>query len=231
MQEQAQAGQSLSVQAVAVLILPVIMAAFINGWYLPALAELGLHWFWAVDVLQWIFLPLGLVLLLAARGVPPSAYGFAKPEEALERLLLATALVALTLAAVYFGIKPWALKLFGPAPEGFQFENVELTGVAGRVLWLYASFSAGFVESIFYIGLPWLLCQRLRQEQQMTWLSPVVFSLLSALIFASVHWEQGWAGVVAAFAFGLAACFWFFRLGGLWQIAVAHTLIDLFTFY
>lgn len=218
-----------SALAIAVLTAPVIIAAFINGWYLSALAELGLHWFWAVDLLQWIFLPLGLVVVLARRGVPPSLYGFARPQDEWVWLIICTGLATLTLAAVYFGVKPWALKVFGPAPAGFQFENVELSGLAGRVLWLYASFTAGFVESIFYIGLPWLACQRWTAATH--WLTPLLFSLLSALVFASVHWEQGWSGMVAALAFGLAACFWFFRLRSLWPIALAHTLIDLYSFY
>ncbi|MDQ8035915.1 MAG: CPBP family intramembrane glutamic endopeptidase [Pedobacter sp.] len=228
MQQQNRSAE-LSALQIAVLTAPVVLAAFINGWYLPALAELGLHWFWAVDMLQWIFLPLGLVVLLARRGVAPALYGFARPQDDWPWLILSTALVALTLAAVYFGVKPWALKVFGPAPAGFQFENVELTGLAGRVLWLYASFTAGFVESIFYIGLPWLACQRWTSASR--WLTPPVFSLLSSVVFASVHWEQGWSGMVAAFAFGLAACLWLFRLRSLWPIAVAHTLIDLYSFY
>lgn len=220
----------ISGAGIAVLTMPVIITAFINGWYLPTVAGLGLHWFWLVDMLQWIFLPLGLVVLLARRGVLPAHYGFAPPRHAWPWQVSTTALVVLTLAAVYFGVRPWALQAFAAAPAGFQFEDVELTGIAGRVLWLYAGFTAGFVESIFYIGLPWLACLRWRQHGGAT-VSPLMFSLLSTLVFASVHWEQGWAGVVAAFAFGLAACFWFFRLGSLWQIAVAHTLIDLYTFY
>ncbi|MGH8492773.1 MAG: CPBP family intramembrane glutamic endopeptidase [Moraxellaceae bacterium] len=227
-------AKPLSALGIALLCAPVIITAFINGWYLPAMAAWGLHWFWAVDMLQWVFLPLGLVIVLERRDLPPSAYGFAKPSGHPAHFVLATVLVALTLAAVYFGIRPWALKVFGPAPAGFQFENVELTGLAGRVLWLYAGFTAGFVESVFYIGLPWLACQRWRagpDKQAPAWLTPTVFTLFSSLLFASVHWEQGYSGMVAAFAFGLAACLWFFRLGSLWQIALAHTLIDLYTFY
>lgn len=227
MQEQ---GGEVSGVGIVVLTAPVIIAAFINGWYLPALADLGLHWFWLVDMLQWIFLPLGLMYALARRGVRPVHYGFALPPQSGVLLAASTVLVVLTLALVYFGVRPWALQQFGAVPVTFQFEEVELTGFAGRVLWLYAGFTAGFVESIFYIGLPWLACLRWHQAGVVR-ISPVLFSLLSTLVFASVHWEQGWAGVVAAFAFGLAACFWFFRLRNLWQIAVAHTVIDLFTFF
>ncbi len=221
----------ISGAGIALLTAPVVITAFINGWYLPALAGLGLHWFWLVDMLQWIFLPLGLLVLLAQRGAPPATYGFAVPAQGWPTLVFSSALVVLTLAGVYFGVRPWLLKLFAPVPAAFQFEDVELTGLAGRVLWLYAGVTAGFVESIFYIGLPWLACQRRQAQSASGQFSPLLFSLLSTLVFASVHWEQGWAGMLAAFAFGLAACFWFFRLGSLWQVAVAHTLIDLYTFY
>lgn len=212
--------------AIAVLTAPVILVALFNGFYLPALERLGAPLFWCVDVLSWIVLPAVLLLLLLQRWqIRPRDYGFAPPQESLPRFVFFTLLTTLTLGAVFFGVRNHALPLFGYPAAVFQFEDMEKAGFSGYVIWIYSALSAGFVESIFYIGLPWLACSRWRP------VSPWLFALVSGFVFASVHWEQGPHVLMAAFAYGLAACVWFFRLRTLWHVALAHTLIDLYFFY
>lgn len=227
---------TLSPRLVLACCLPVVLAAFVNGWYLPLLAREGMFWFWLADLLQWLLLPFLMLRLLARHGLTLSAAGFPWPLPQLQLprdgLLLGgqALLVLASLALVYFAVEPLAKALFPEALVWFQFEDVELTGVSGRVLWLYSALTAGVVESLFYIGLPWLACRHMTFKNR-AWLSPLAFSLLSALVFSSVHWEQGLSGLLSAFAFGLAACFWYFRLGHLWLVVLAHVAIDLYAFY
>ena len=213
---------------IAALTAPFILLALCNGFYLPALERHSLTLFWCVDVLSWVVLPAGLLLLLFRYGhVRPVDYGFGRPQESGWQFVCWTLWVTLTLSLAFFGVRQLVLPLFGYPAAVFQFEamNMEKTGFAAHIAWIYSALSAGFIESIFYIGLPWLACQRWRS------VSPWLFTLVSAFVFASVHWEQGWPVLIAAFAFGLAACTWFFQRRNLWHIAIAHTLIDLYSFY
>lgn len=212
--------------AIAALTAPVILVALFNGFYLPALERMGAPLFWCVDVLSWVALPAVLLLLLFRHfRVRSVDYGFGLPQEGLLRFVFFTLLATLILGTVFFGVRNHALPFFGYPAAVFQFEDMEKAGLSGYVIWIYSALSAGFIESIFYIGLPWLACQRWRS------VSPWLFSLVSAFVFACVHWEQGPHVLMAAFAFGLAACAWFFWRRNLWHVAIAHTLIDLYSFY
>nr|WP_229506747.1 CPBP family intramembrane glutamic endopeptidase [Pseudoduganella rivuli] len=95
----------------------------------------------------------------------------------------------------------------------------------GSVIWIYSAVTAGIVESIFFIGLPWLLYRHVRAAP-----SRIAFALLATTVFAVAHWEQGPHVIIGAFFSNLVACFWYFLLGTLWPVAAGHILVDLVAF-
>lgn len=89
---------------------------------------------------------------------------------------------------------------------------------------LYAALTAGVVESIFFIGMPWLAYAGTARQ-----VSPRRFAAVMSAVFSLAHWEHGSAVATGAFCCHLVVCAWFFRWRSLWPVAAGHTLIDLVT--
>lgn len=216
-------------QVLAFSLLLIVFVWSINGIYLAALSRYSLAAFWAADLLQWIVLP-GFITWHLARhhGIRPEHYGFASFGNDGLRLLGWSVLAAITFHFAFFWVNAQAWQFFGQPTGFFALEVAFPAGALGRVVWLYSALTAGFVESVFLIGLPWLLWTRLGYAHMQA--QALVFTLASSLVFAVVHWEQGPHVVVAALAFGIVACAWFLRLRTLWPVAIGHVVVDLVAF-
>jgi hypothetical protein len=210
--------------AVACALLPVLAVWQANGLYLAALAQRGALAFWAVDLCQWVVLPTLLVGLLAqTAALRPRDYGLG--VSALDWRYLpwqATAVFA-TAGPAFVVARNLSWRVVGPAPLPWPLPKMFPEGLAGTATWIYASLSAGLVESIFFIGLPWLLYASLGKAPP----RPLFFTLVASALFALAHWEQGIPGVIAAFCSHLVLCAWFFRTGTLWPVACGHAMVDL----
>jgi membrane protease YdiL (CAAX protease family) len=212
--------------AIAWALFPVVFIWQINGIYMAALARISVPLFWLADVIQWIVLPAVLLIFLAKRAaLLPKDYGLDTAALRWRSLILGTLAVFATTSLAYF----WASKLswqWLDQPTGyFSFPEVFPGGLMGNVIWFYSALTAGIVESIFFIGLPWLLYRNVRRLP-----SRAAFTLIASVIFACAHWEQGPHVVVAAFCFHVVACAWYFRLGTLWPVAASHSLVDMVAF-
>jgi hypothetical protein len=210
--------------ATALALLLVALVWGINGIYLAPLSRLGMAPFWAADLAQWVLLPTLLLAWLHRLGLRPGDCGFGAPGR-VAPLLLSALVATLLFHLCFFGVRDLAWRLMGHPTGFFALEDVFPGGPAGRVVWLYSALSAGIVESVFFIGLPWWLWQR-RQVG-----GALQFSLVSSVVFALVHWEQGAHVVVAALAFGLVACAFFLRQRHLWAVAIGHVAVDLVAFW
>lgn len=211
-------------RALAIALALVVVVWGVNGVYLAPLSRLGPLPFWAADLAQWVLLPALLLGWLHRLGLRPADYGFGAPDR-LAPVLAGAVLATLVLYLCFFGVRDLAWRALGYPGGFFSLGDVFPGGAAGRVAWLYAALSAGLVESVFFIGLPWLLWSR-RQAG-----SALLFSLASATVFAVVHWEQGAHVVAGALAFGLAACALFFHWRNLWAVAIGHVAVDLVAFW
>lgn len=213
-------------RAIGLTVLPAILLWQVNGIYLAALARIDPYLFWAADLAQWVLLPAVLLTVLAKRsGVRPAHYGCGLPSPPLASLVLGSLGVFVTAGLVFYWTRYGAWQLLGRPSGFFTFPGVFPGGPMGTVIWLYSAATAGIVESIFFIGLPWRWYQGIRETP-----SRAAYALLVSLVFAAAHWEQGPHIVIAAFFFNLVACAWYFKLGSLWPIVVGHALIDLVVF-
>jgi hypothetical protein len=212
--------------AIAWALLPVIAIWQVNGFYLAALAKVSVSAFWVADFFQWILLPSVLLMVLARKAsLLPKHYGFDTAALRWQTLIIGTLLVFLTTAIAFFGTRNVSWALLGYPSGFFSFPGVFPSGLMAHIVWLYSAATAGIVESIFYIGLPWLLYRHVRPDP-----SRIAFAFLATAVFAIAHWEQGPHVVVGAFFSNLFACFWFFRFGTLWPVAAGHILVDLVAF-
>jgi hypothetical protein len=211
-------------RAVLISLCVVVGVWSVNGIYLSMLSKYSAASFWTADLVQWVVLPSVLAWLLANRyqvrpqhyGLDPSALGF--------RVLLWSVPAALTFYAAYFWVTEFAGSALGNPGGFFAFQDVFPDGALGTLVWLYSALSAGIVESVFFIGLPWLLWSQTRADDR------VWFTALWSAIFAAAHWEQGPHVFIGALAFNLVACAWYFRLRTLWPVVIGHVIVDLIDF-
>jgi len=212
--------------ATGLAVLPVALIWQINGIYLAALARINLLLFWAADFIQWIVLPTFILVFVAKKaGVLPKHYGLDTSALRWQLQILGTLGVFITAGLTFYFARNWAWQLFGRPTGFFTFPGVFPSGPMGTVIWLYSAVTAGVVESVFFIGLPWLWYRNIKVIP-----SRVSFALVASAVFAIAHWEQGPHIVAAALLFNLVACAWYFKLGSLLPIVAGHTLVDLVAF-
>ena len=209
---------------------PYFALAFFNGFYNPPLHAASVTAFWIVDVLQYWVLPLALIYLFYKRlGLAPRSYGLAGSSPhypAWEMMgagifaaivLFVTDQVAWHLAGLVFGFDDFLFAFDQVVPEG----NWHLPVV------LYLAFTAGFVEEVIFRGLFWAAISEI---SSLRFKGPV-YVVSSSAVFAVLHWEQGMAGMLASFAFGVVAAMFYLQLKNLWPMITAHTLVDLYYFW
>lgn len=228
--EHAQArGVRLSDSAIVGLVSTPIAGALLNGLYNGPLYRINPSLFWAADVALFVLAPAAILYcLFTFARIRPTNYGLAFPpfggfESVASSVFLAFILAAAYEAAKYVG---WAFTWPWYVAPDFSYGAVTPSGLLRPLVAGYWAITAGLVESVFYIGLPWYLWRihfGLVHRRRL-------FLCVSAAIFAATHWEQGPHNVVAAFAFGLAAVLIYWKINDLWPIAGAHALIDFVTF-
>jgi hypothetical protein len=208
--------------AIFVSLTVVTIVWAVNGIYLAALSRYSAALFWSADVIQWVVIPVSLVWYLAVKhDVRPRQYGFDLSHLGF-RVCALGGLTALTFYPAFFWVRNYAWTLLGQPSGVFSLGSVFPDGALWYAVWIYSAITAGVVESIFFIGLAWLLWSRRRIG------SAPLFACVSSVVFAGVHWEQGLHVVAGALVFNLVACAWFFRLRTLWPVAIGHAIIDLF---
>ena len=211
-------------------LIPVLLVWQLNGFYLPALGSRGNEGaliFWAVDGLQWIVLPALLLGLLAHKAaLRPTHYGLVPLGKNLWPLAEQGLMVFVTAGLAFLVARNLSWRVLGPSPGSFQWVHLFPQGLAGAAVQIYAAVSAGLVESIFFIGLPWLLYASERRHP-----SELHFTLAVSAIFALAHWEHGRHIVIAAFFAHWVMCRWFLHWRTLWPVVLGHTMIDLAAFF
>lgn len=208
--------------ALASVLLPIMGVWLLNGWYLPMLASVDIRLLWAADVLQWVVLPTALLWPLAvAASISPRCYGLSNFRFRPKNLVLQSSAVFVTAGLAFVIMRNLAWRMCGPHAASFQIAPHFPDEWWGGLVRVYASVSAGLVESIFFIGIPWLLYASSSDSP-----SPHRFTVAISAVFALAHWEQGCAVATGAFFSHLTLCVWFLRWRTLWPVASGHALID-----
>jgi membrane protease YdiL (CAAX protease family) len=201
----------------------------LDGFWKRKLLQGPILQYWIVDVLEWIVLPLALVLMLRrAARVSPADYGLRAPHGARDILILIP-LPLITLFLVFWvGAALGSILFPGYLSEAFRYQSpLASLGKLWIVGTFYLAATAALWESIFLLGLPWLWFSQGGATRQRA----AAFALLSAAVFALGHWENGPEVVCGTFLFQLLAAGWYFRYRTLWPVIGAHFLIDLQAFW
>ncbi len=205
------------------------MGALLNGFYNGPLYRLAPPLFWLADIALFVIAPISIVYWLArVANIRPRHYGlnvlsFGGMESLATSLIFAFVLVAASEIARYIG---WVFTWRWYVEPDFSYGAVAPNGMLRPLFTVYLALTAGLMESVFYIGLPWYLWRNhfgLAHRRR-------TFLWLSALVFAAAHWEQGAHNAIGAFAFGLVACLLYWKVNDLWPVVGAHVITDLFFF-
>ena len=211
------------------ICLPFILLSLFDGYWKVAFLSRPLIYFWAYDFAKWFLLPVILLGVLHRLAfVQPRDYGLSA-DLGKRDILYVLPLPLITLFIINFSAVIASDILLSPPKPPF---NHSFILAPLRELWivgtLYLSATAGLWESVFLIGLPWLWFSRSRVVSTR---ATHAFILVTGLLFAAGHWENGIANVIGAFLFQLGAVWWYLRLGTLWPTIGAHFLIDVVYFW
>lgn len=212
--------------AIACALLPVFAIWQLNGLYLAVFARESAFLFWLADFAQWVLLPSALLGWLASRAaLRPSAYGLGLRGWKLTSLTARTLLVFLSAGLTFLVVQRVGARLLGNPAAYLQYPALSSEIVAGTVGRIYMALTASLVESIFFLGLPWLYHAHAGGRP-----SPAAFTLVVSAIFALAHWEHGAHVLLAAFFCHIVFCAWYLEWKTLWPIAGGHACIDLAVF-
>ena len=209
--------------AIALTSVPIVNGE-INGFYNPPLFRASPSLFWAVDFASFVMVP-GLIALWLAKfgGIRPKQYGLQFPPPLRGELLGSSLFIGVVLFILYFVPQRLVWAFSGYPISEFSYGTAIPSGVLRFPVVLYMSLSAGLMESVFLLALPWFFWRQHPSLAQRR----TLFVWASSIVFASIHWEQGLHGVVGALVFGYAACLLYWKLNDLWPIVGAHAFVDL----
>ncbi len=213
---------------VAVTLLTFL--GLINGLYNPFLYQASPQAFWLLDFAHYWVVPLTVIYILYKKyGVAPRDYGLAGSNKTYPAWEMVGAGIFVAIVLVITWNISWYIGLFFFGSDDLQFSfNLVIPDGALRVpVILYLAISAGFVEEVVFRGLTWSAVSVMEIGR----LKKAFYLILSSLLFAVVHWEQGLASVVGSFGFGFVAAAFYLQLKNLWPMIAAHSLADIYFFW
>ena len=223
-------GTGRESRALAAALLPFLALSVVDGLYKARLHALSPLAFWAADAVKFVVVPaLSLWLLARLARIGPARYGLALPVHQAPATLAAETLVACVLlwACYWFAQRVAEMVLPGPPPGGFGYEDsLPQAGLGRAAGTLYLAATAAFAEEALLRGVLRAWVERVVAPAR----AAGVFMGLSALLFASLHWESGAAALGSTGLYGLTAAWLYLRQGSLWPLVAAHFLIDLVAF-
>ena len=187
------------------------------GELLRSMDEAMLMFVLIVTVLfQWFLFLINYVALFRER-TGMAGIGLVKP-----RMVDFAWAIAFVLAAnLVLSSLAWVLAQIG-LPVSGEIGLMVPKGIAGKVVWVVVSFTAGFCEEVGFRGY---LMTRLRLVfKTKTWIVPVI---ISSLAFGVCHAYQGVPGLILLTIYGAMFSLLYIRTGRLWPLIIAHSLQDL----
>jgi membrane protease YdiL (CAAX protease family) len=204
-----------------------IALQILDGLFKRSLANAGQLPFWAYDAALFVLLPAGALWHLARGKGERERYGLVAVtrEWRIVELCAIAVLLSIILWAAYRGSSGlFSAVLPKISLGGWSFNWQSLLpppGLPRTLLVIYLALTAGFAEELFYRAY---LFEALKRNAP-------CFVLVSSLLFALAHWEQGLARMLASGVVGLIAAAAYRRAPVLWPLALAHAVVDLVSFW
>ena len=215
---------------ILIVVSPYFCLAFANGFYNPILFSSRLEIFWLLETIQMIIFPVGAMYFLSKfLALNPRDYGLVKSGSHYPAWEMIGASIFSAITLIMVGTVSWhgSVILFGTDDFVFSFGMVVPEGKWHIPAVIYLAASAGIVEEVIFRGLGW----RVFSDLDLKRLKKPLYVIATSLVFSVGHWEQGIAGTLSAFAFGVVAALFYLQLRNLWPMITAHTLVDVYYFW
>lgn len=205
-----------SITIIALLTWPL----YLNDLYLIAFGNTRLGLLWALDVVFFLLIPTGtLIWLIKNKWISVQEIGLAAPLKPIS-ILAGGGLCAFLVVTDHWTLYPILNQLPGRLYTGYDFPASQPMRMLTIV---YAAVSAGVLEEIVYRGV-------VTTELEKHVRSPFAIVLLSCLIFACIHWNEGPGKSLSTFFWAIIPTIWFLKRRTLWGPITCHTLYDLLIF-
>ncbi len=222
-------GTTKQPDAIAAAFLVVLVSFSAISFFRRDLYAHSVVLYWGLDALKHVVLP-ATALAILARGYDVRArdYGIRgiAEHETWGQFIGLTIFLTLILDLIYYVMFYIAWLALRPDAAGAFYKEINLTGLAHIPSTFYLAVTAGFVEEVFFRGLPLLYLERKFGKA----LPRKSYILGTAFVFGLIHFRNGPHEVAATFAFGLLAAILYLRLRDLWPLIGAHILIDAIAF-
>lgn len=215
-------------EALLLAMLPFVALGLLNHHYKDSLRAWGLAWYWAADALHFVVVPVASwVFLSRATGLQFADMGLPRlwPQDRYRpRLTWGFAVfVALFMLAAYWPVHRMALLHLWSLGNLATFHKLMPAGYGS---WLAVSFymaaSAAVAEELIWRGMAWAyFCAAVPVRYRR-----LAYVLITSVVFAVAHSEQGPAGVLAALWFGVLAAGLYTKVRSLWPIVLCHFMTD-----
>lgn len=207
----------------------LFFVAFINGFFLDQLHQINLTVVWAYDIFQFVLLPFSLFyILFKVYDIRPHNYGISVPGTTEKRhSLIYISIFCAALLLLFHSATYELVKLYIPDRLYEGYLKMVPDGLLKIPVVIYMSLTAAVVEEITYRGIPLLLLDRYKKHRFFN----SIYAYGTAIIFTSVHWENGTPDIAAAFVFGLLAAMLYLHYKNLIPLIFAHFVIDIVQFW
>lgn len=207
----------------------VVYLVLLLDWELPLVFANAPTAYWALDIAKFVIVPGAVIWLMTRRGGAGrlSSLGFGAGQDPRGRAAVFTSIVVCVflLPLVWLIPKPLPWPYLWPAVH-LDFYVGSTISHAGLMYWfglIYLALAPAVTEEIFFRGVLYLAFSR--------WTSRSIWYVLtSALLFASIHWEQGSTVTENAFIYGLVAAWILTRVKSLLPLIAGHFVTNLLVF-
>lgn len=199
-----------------------IIPFFINGFYNPYLSD-NPFWFWALDILTWIILPIICFSFLGyKRALTFEETGIKIPKSKYMSIFFISLLMC-PIAYFTYKYSDNVGKIIFPInyiSNKFSYNQLmPETGYQKLLVGLHFSITAGLVEELLYRGLFKKVITYFTERK-------LYFVILSSLVFSSVHWEGGIQNLFPSFITGLLFAIVYVKTKSLWPCIIGHIFTD-----
>jgi membrane protease YdiL (CAAX protease family) len=210
-----------------------VVLQIVDGFFKEPLYQYSEHAFWIFDFVKFVAIPaVVLVWLYRAFSIAPASYGLRsrRKTENWFYFLGLTLFLAVVLNLVYQGAQHFAWnivwRVLHPDPAPAFYKSLIPGGLLHYPAAFYFAATAGFTEEVFFRGLPLLYMKERFGNTKPVW----IYAVVTSVLFASAHWENGLHEVIATFVYGIASSVLYLKLRDLRPLVGAHALIDFWEF-
>ena len=215
--------------AVLLGCLPHVAITIFDGFFKESIYRHSALAFWMFDCFKFVVVTVAAVIwLYRSYSIAPAAYGFKSISKSggWLRTIGATIFLTIVLYFIYREAQSMAWNILRPTPIDDFYKSIIPDGWLQYPVVLYYALTAGFTEEIFFRALPLLYVEsRFGAGKALWW-----YVIVTSVLFAVAHWENGPHEVIATFIFGVVASLFYLKLKSIWPVIVGHTLIDFWFF-